>query len=132
MKILVVDTYYDKFLKSFYKNNTNQKNKTYENQHISLLDSCFGTSDSYTFFLKKNKIEAKDLIVNCIPLQKIWAKENNVSYSNLKFNIPHKLLKLPILRKVFGNLQGLYSIVREQIKAYKPDILYCQDLSFFT
>ena len=132
MKILFIDTYYEKFLKNFYKNNIYQKNKSYKDQHMSLLDSCFGTSDSYSFFLKKNKIEAKDLIVNCFPLQNKWAKENDISYSNLKLKIPYKLLKLPLFRKLFSNLQVLYSIVREQIRSYKPDILYCQDLSFFT
>ncbi len=132
MKILLVDTYYDKFLKTFYEKNLYQKNFNYSEELSKLLDTSFGTSDSYSFYLKKNKIEAEDLIVNSLPLQNKWAIENGIKHSNLKFKIPHKLLKFPLLRRTFGNLQGLYRITKEQIKAFKPDILYCQDLSFFT
>ena len=131
MKILIVDTYYDKFLKTIYKKNPDLNNSNYHNQIKHIFDYSFGTSDSYSHYLNKNKIEAKELIVNCLPLQKKWAKENNIKHSNLRFKIPHKFLKLSLFSKTFVNSQALYNIAREQIKIEKPDILYCQDLSFF-
>ena len=70
MKILFVDTYYKKFLKSFYEINPNLKKSNYDNQLFSLLNSNFGTSDSYSYYFKKNDWEAKDIIVNCLPIQK--------------------------------------------------------------
>ena len=90
MKILFVDTYYEKFLKSFYKKNSNLKNNEYEKQLNHLLRSNFGTSDSYSYYFKKNNWEAKDLIVNCISIQKEWAKNNNIKLSKIGSNIPHK------------------------------------------
>ena len=74
MKILIVDTYYDKFLKTFYKKNPTLKNLEYNFQLKALLDSNFGTSDTYSYYFNKNNWEAKDLIVNSFFLQKEWAK----------------------------------------------------------
>ena len=131
MKILIVDTYYDKYLKIFYKKNPNLKNCEYDFQIKSLLNSNFGTSDTYSYYLNKNNWEASDLIVNCLILQKKWAENKDIKLSKLRSMIPHKFLKLPIIGKKLGNMNGLLDIAKEQIKAYKPEILYCQDLSFF-
>ena len=132
MKILLVDTYYDNFLKTFYKNNKYKNESNYEKQITSLLEENFGTSDAYSFFLRKNNIEAKDLIVNCRNLQKTWAENNNLKYSNIDLKVPHKFSKIPFLGKRISSLKILYKIAKEQIKVFKPDILYCQDISFFS
>ncbi len=132
MKILLVDTYYDNFLKTFYKKNKYLNKINYEKQITSLLEENFGTSDAYSFFLRKNNIEAKDLIVNCRKLQKTWAENNNFKYSNIDFKMPHKFSKIPFLGKRISSLKVLYQIAKEQIKAFKPDVLYCQDISFFS
>ena len=75
MKILIVDTYYDKFLKTFYKINSNLKNSEYNSQLKALLNSNFGTSDAYSYYFNKNNWEAEDLIGNCLYLQKEWEKK---------------------------------------------------------
>ena len=59
------------------------------------------------------------------------AKIKISKYLNLYLKYPHKFLKLPIIGRKLGNINGLLDIAKEQIKAYKPEILYCQDLSFF-
>lgn len=131
MKILLIDTYYDKFLKSFYNKNINLEKKEYYYQKNSLLNSCFGTSDSYSYFLRKNNWEAEDLIVNCFPLQKKWSQENNFKLSKIRPKIPHRLFKLPLIRNVLINSHGIIDVAKKQIKKYQPDIIYCQDISFF-
>ncbi len=131
MKILLVDTYYDNFLKTFYKNNKYLKSSNYERQLEKLLEESFGTSDSYSFFLRKNNIEAEDLIVNCRSLQKAWAEINNLKYSNIGLKVPYKFSKIPFIGKRLGTLKVLFQIAIEQIRAIKPDVLYCQDISFF-
>ena len=131
MKILIVDTYYDKFLKTFYKKNPTLKNLEYNFQLKALLDSNFGTSDTYSYYFNKNNWEAKDLIVNSFFLQKEWAKNNDIKISKLRSKIPHKFFKLPIIGKKLVNKNELLDVAKEQIKAFKPEILYCQDLSFF-
>ena len=131
MKILFIDTYYENFQKAFYRKNKSLKNCNYKVQINSLLNESFGTSDAYSYYLNKEKILAQDLIVNCIYLQKKWAKENKINFSNFRLKIPHKFFKIPFIGKSFSNLPGLYEIAKAQIKIFKPDILYCQDLSFF-
>lgn len=131
MKILIVDTYYDKFLKTFYKKNPTLKNLEYNFQLKALLDSNFGTSDTYSYYFNKNNWEAKDLIVNSFFLQKEWAKNNDIKISKLRSKIPHKFFKLPIIGKKLVSKNELLDVAKEQIKAFKPEILYCQDLSFF-
>jgi len=132
VKILFIDTYYDNFQKAFYKKNKNIKNTSYKNQLYALLYESFGTSDSYSHYLKKEKIVAEDLLVNCEYLQGKWAKENNLNVSNLHLKIPHKFFKIPFIGKSLSNFPGLYDIAKAQINCFKPDILYCQDLSFFS
>ena len=131
MKILIIDTYYDKFLKTFYKKNTTLKNSEYDFQLKALLNTNFGTSDAYSYYFNKNNWEAKDLIVNNFFLQKEWGKNNNIKISELRSKIPHKFFKFPIIGKKLVYFNRLFDISKEQIKAFKPDILYCQDLSFF-
>ena len=131
MKILIVDTYYDRFLKLFYKRNPNLKNCEYDFQLKALLNSNFGTSDTYSYYFNKNNWEARDLIVNCLFLQRKWGEEKDIKISELRSKIPHKFFKLPIIGEKLGSFTGLLDIAKEQIKAFKPEILYCQDLSFF-
>jgi len=131
VKILIVDTYYDKYLEIFYKKNPDLKKCEYDFQLKALLNSNFGTSDAYSYYFNKNNWEACDLIVNCLFLQNEWCKNKDIKISKLISKIPHKFLKLPIIGRKLGNMNGLLDIAKEQIKAYKPEILYCQDLSFF-
>ena len=132
MKILFIDTYYEDFQKAFYKKNRYLKNCNYKFQIDTLLDASFGTADSYSYYLQKENILAEDLIVNCINLQKKWAQENKLNFSDMRLKIPHKFFKIPLIAKGFTILPALYDIAISQINYFKPDILYCQDLSFFS
>jgi hypothetical protein len=131
MKILIVDTYYAAFLTRFYAEQHQLKNEDYTTQLQTLLNACFGTSDFYSRHLNELGCEAKDLVVNCVALQQSWAKANNVPLSKLALKVPHRLFRLPVLGKILADLPGLMDVAIAQIKAAKPDVLYCQDLSFF-
>lgn len=131
MKILIVDTYYAAFLARLYAQKEGLANTDYQTQLQTLLNACFGTSDFYSRHLNVLGCEAQDLVVNCVPLQKTWAKANNIPLSQLALKVPHRLYRLPIVGKFLANLPGLMDIAIAQIKAAKPDVLYCQDLSFF-
>jgi spore maturation protein CgeB len=131
MKLLIIDTYYAAFLAHFYANQDDLDKADYQTQLQSLIDACFGTSDFYSHHLNELGCEAQDLVVNCVPLQKRWAKENHVPLSQLALKVPHRLFRLPVLGKILADLPGLMDVAVAQIKAAKPDVLYCQDLSFF-
>ncbi len=131
MKIVIVDTYYPAFLSHFYAQQRGLAVADYPTQLRALLNACFGTSDFYSRHLNALGCEAQDLIVNCVPLQQAWALANNVPLSQLALKVPHRLFRLPILGKVLAKLPGLMDVAIAQIRAAKPDVLYCQDLSFF-
>jgi spore maturation protein CgeB len=131
MKILIVDTYYQAFLKRFYQANGNLQQADYNTQLHHLLDACFGTSDFYSRHLNELGCEAHDLVVNCLPLQQAWAKAHQVPLSALALKVPHRFFRLPLVGAWLANLPGLLEVAVAQIKAARPDVLYCQDLSFF-
>ena len=131
MRIAIVDTYYPRFLAAHYRGNLGLGRTSFENQRQLLLDTCFGTSDYYSRHLNQLGCEAQDLIVNCVPLQKRWAKENNVSMSTLAMRVPHRTFRLPVIGTWLSSLPGLLEVAIAQVRRYKPDVLYCQDLSFF-
>jgi hypothetical protein len=131
MKIIIVDTYYAAFLARFYAQRNELATADYADQLQALLDACFGTADFYSRHLNALGCEAQELIVNCVPLQQSWARANNVPLSKLALKVPHRLFRVPVLGKFLADLPGLMDVAVAQIKAAKPDVLYCQDLSFF-
>jgi len=131
MKILIVDTYYPAFLARFYAQQSGLAAADYPTQLQTLLNACFGTSDFYSRHLNALGCVAQDLVVNCVPLQEVWARANNVPLSQLALKVPHRLFRVPMLGKFLADLPGLMDVAIAQIKASKPDVLYCQDLSFF-
>jgi spore maturation protein CgeB len=131
MRIVIVDTYYPRFLMSAYENSPYLIDASYDEQHKVLIDSIFGTSDFYSHYLNSLGCEAQDLIANCLPLQSKWAKEQNFPLSSLASIIPPRFYRAPILGNIFARLPGLMDVAVEQIKKAKPDVLYCQDLTFF-
>lgn len=131
MKIQFIDTYYPAFLTSFYAENQFLEGESYQAQLQSLLSACFGTSDFYSRHLNSLGCEAQDLVVNCVPLQQAWAAANGVPFSKLAIRVPHRLFRLPLVGRYLARLPGLIDVAVAQIKATRPDVLYCQDLSFF-
>lgn len=131
MKIVVLDTYYPRFLQTQYVGNAGLGNRPYAEQRERLLDAVFGTSDFYSRHLNEMGHDAQDLIVNCVPLQAAWARENKVAFSALALKVPHRLFRVPVVGRWLAGLPGLVEIAVAQIQASRPDVLYCQDLSFF-
>src|SRR3569832_239217 len=72
-----------------------------------------------------------DLIVNAKALQSTWARENGVSFSPLALNVPFRAFRLPVVGSWLASLPGLVEIAVAQLEQLKPDVLYCQELSFF-
>ncbi|MBX3611673.1 MAG: glycosyltransferase [Hydrogenophaga sp.] len=131
MKILIVDTYYAAFLARLYADQPVLSSQSSDLQRRALLDACFGTSDFYSRHLNELGCDAQDLIVNCVPLQQAWAAENKVPLSKLALKVPHRVFRLPLVGKFLSSLPGLLEVAIAQVKAFRPDVLYCQDLSFF-
>jgi hypothetical protein len=132
MRIALLDTYYPRFLTAYYAANPALAGQSYEQQRRALLDQAFGTADFYSRHLRELGHEAEDLIVNCTPLQSTWAHENGVSFSALVAALPPRLLRLPAVGPLLSAIPGLANAAVEQIKRFRPDVLYCQDLWVLT
>jgi spore maturation protein CgeB len=131
MRVVILDTYYPRFLKTFYAKHAGLRHAPAQEQNQALLKAAFGTSDFYSRHLKSLGVDAHDLIVNCVPLQKTWATENEVSFSAWALRLPHRTFRLPVIGARLAALPGLMEVAVAQIRSLKPDVLYCQDLSFF-
>lgn len=127
MKFIILDHYYDIFLRAFYNNQAVLLNTSYDFQHNQLMDQCFGTADFYSENLKLLGHEAEDIIINCEPLQKQWAKEHGLKVNTHKPQIKIRRRKgIPVPSFRFDK-EWLREVVVAQIKASRPDVLYVQD-----
>lgn len=141
MKVLILDTYYPRFLEAVYRHTPGLASKPYSAQLQHLLAECFGTSDFYCRPLRELGVDAADIIVNCAPLQLRWVQEHGPRTLARSVAGPRR----GILRSLVTRLRGdqdippvafrsadAEAIALEQIRAFAPDVLYCQDLSFFS
>ena len=126
MRILILDTYYPPFLRDHYAKRPGLAERSYAEQHRELLDRCFGTSDSYSRHLAELGHETAEIVANCKPLQLAWARENGrTRLALIRTRVPGRY-------GIAAQIQLLQRIALSQMEAFDPDILYCQDLSFFT
>jgi len=131
MKIAIFDTYYARFLTQFYADRPELIKSASEKQTDALLASAFGTSDFYSRHLAQAGCEVLDIIGNCVPLETAWAEEHRVPFSKWAMKLPHRLFRVPGIGPWLASLPGLLEIAMARVKHFKPDVLYCQDLSFF-
>ena len=121
MKIFIVNTdYYS--LSQFYSKNPNFDDLTYLKQNNIRMNSLIGTADFYSSNLKLLGYDAWDVIANIEPMQKRWIKENKIKFNEYKFNISFKKGFFPWVSK--KKKQWLFDILREQVKLFKPDVIY--------
>ena len=118
MKVVVVDTYYGAFLRSHYSAEPDLADAAYEEQHAALMARLFGTSDFYSRHLRALGHEAVEVVANCLPLQRRWARERG-GRKKLPGYLPERVL-VPALRR----------LLVQQIESLKPDIVYVQDLAW--
>jgi hypothetical protein len=111
MRVLIVDTCYPAFLDAHYAEQPSLVDASYEVQWRALMDRFFGTCDSYSHYLGKLGHEAHEVVANCQPLQRAWARERGIQ---LKTRI-----------RPFRD----QSLVVEQAEEFQPDVVYAQDLN---
>lgn len=130
MKIAIVDPYYPAFLAATYRASPELAQRPYADQLQALLEACFGTSDFYSRHLRSLGCDAIDVIGNCMPLQAKWARDSGLRISTL-MRVPAGIHRIPLLGRWLAGLPGLLDVAMAQVRSFKPDVLYCQNLSFF-
>lgn len=131
MKILIVDSYYPRFLQGVLEQ-IQQGQPGHDAMLERLLSLRFGTADFYSRNLRALGHDARDLVFNCEPLQRQWALEHGMGLLGGGLRLPGRLARLPLLRRLVPPDESLLQIAIRQIQAFKPDVLYLQDLNLFT
>lgn len=93
-------------IRNIYKNNQEIKSLSYLEQIKKISESFSMWPGDYSYYLNKLNYETNDIMFNVENLQKQWAKEHN------------------------SNKTGIDLLI-EQIKFYKPNILFLQHTSAF-
>jgi hypothetical protein len=119
LRVAVVDTYYPAFLAAHYADRPGLADRPYEEQLRSLMERQFGTSDAYSHELRGLGHEAADLIVNAPELQRAWRGDGRLS-------------ALPGRLGAAARHRFLHATARAQIDAFDPEVVYVQDLWFFS
>lgn len=119
MRVAIVDTYYPAFLAAHYAERPALAERPYEEQLSSLMERQFGTTDAYSHELRGLGHEAADFIVNAPELQQAWRGGR-------------RLPQLPGRLGAAQRRRFLHGTAMAQIRDYDPDVVYLQDLWFFT
>jgi hypothetical protein len=120
MKFLIIDTYYQGFLRAIYSRNPGLSGQSYEAQWRQLMDQGFGTADFYSANLRDQGHEAHEVVANCDALQRRWAREH----------APILWAAYPVYRWMPRTKQWQLSVLKKQVEKFDPDIVYVQDVNW--
>lgn len=111
MRFLRLDAIYPAYLRQFYDKHPQLAGEPYANQHAALLRDAAHWADFWSTALAKLGYETTDILGNADTMQRTWARENNVAFTEDNW---------------------LFEIVAAQIKAYRPDILFLSNHHTYT
>jgi len=116
VRILIVDTCYPAFLAAHYARNPGLESRPYDEQWRALMETFFGTADSYSYHLRALGHEAHEVVANCAPLQLAWVREQGVR-----------------LRRFARPPRGREEqIILAQAREFGPDVVYVQNLAYLS
>jgi spore maturation protein CgeB len=110
MKVQFLTSYYPPFLSKFFASHKEIKDESYDAIMTALLSEHFADTGALVFHVQKAGHQTSLIISNCELLQKKWALENNVNYSEQNWEL---------------------EIAAAQIKKFKPDIFYLESVFQF-
>lgn len=107
-RFIKVTSFYKNFLQSYEAANPDVLTLSYEKQHRHLMSQGYGYSNYFPHYLQQNYgIHGHEIIHNARHMQNAWAREHGTELT--------------------GN-----RLLLEQLKSYKPEILFIQDSANFT
>ncbi len=127
LKFMIVDTYYPRFLESFYATHPDADSADYEGTLAQVMAECFGTADFYSTNLRALGHEALDVIANDERLQAKWAAEHHRTPSDPP-PLQALLLRVPYARRWSPYIDLTLRALLDRVAAEKPDVLYLQDV----
>ena len=114
MRFLILDTCYPAFLQAHYSREPGLARRPYAEQWRALMDTFFGTADSYSYALGQLGHKAHEVVANCPPLQEAWLREHGGRPGAAPFRLRRE------------------RIVLAQARELRPDVVYVQNLRAFS
>jgi spore maturation protein CgeB len=111
MRILKLGVYYPTYLAQFYRAHPDLEGADYATQHAALMHDGFGSADFWTSAFGNLGYVTTDLVVNAEPLQRAWCAEHGLPWPGGEWPL---------------------AVSREQVKAFRPDVLLVADYSTVT
>ena len=103
-------TVYPGYTEQFLADNPDYRSLSYQQLYERFVGSHYGWANYYARSLNALGCEAQDMIADVEPLQKAWARERGVA---------------------FGQDNWRHDIVLAQVKSFRPDVIFLQDLYSF-
>lgn len=122
MKFLIINIDYRNFLDWLYRTHAGLEKQPFEAQMKARMDTLFGTADFYSNNIRKLGHEAWDVIPNIMPMQRQWARENQLRLESTKWNLRRLHGVIPWITR--DHTASLFALMEAQIKHYRPDVLY--------
>lgn len=128
MRILILDSAYKAFLNAFYRDNPEAARWPYDRQWAAIMSEFFGVADAYSHSLRKAGHEAHEILWNAGALQQAWANEHGLVMRKPR-RVPGRKGLLPwLVPSPYDD--AAHQILEAQIKDWKPDVLYVQEMNY--
>lgn len=127
MRIAICDAYYQGAISDLYHRRAGLLDAGYEAQHRAVIDLHLGTGDAYSVGLGAAGHAAVELLSNVDVVQAAWAREHGVARA-ARLGLERSG---SVVRRAARQLL-LHQVIRAQIEALDADVVYVQDLSFFS
>jgi len=111
MKLLKLTTAYPIYIRKFYRSRPSLGSHSYNEQKEKMDYDAYGWADFWSHALKPLGYDVTEVTINVKPMQLAWARENGIAFSERSW---------------------LTDIPYEQIRYFKPDILFVEESSAFT
>lgn len=124
MKILILANSSPGFFSTHYNEEAKFRNYSYDDLEKYRVDSHYHPADFYAYNLRLLGHDAKVANINDYYMQSAWARENSFKHSDREqYTLIWRKKVIPWIRKK-SSRNWMYDILREQIRLYKPDIIY--------
>jgi len=122
LRVLVIDTCYPAFLAEHDAQRPGLERAPYDEQLAALMARRFGTSDAYSHELRRLGHDAVEVIANSPRLQRAWAAEHG------RERLLATMTELPTRAGAAARHLFARRVLRAQVAAFDPDVVYFQDL----
>lgn len=125
MKLQFLTTYYSPFLNAFYIRHPHFLQLSYQQMLDKILEEYFADTGALYHHAIKHQNSCFLIIANCEPMQKQWAKENNVVYSKANWEKEIAMAQIKFFAPDVFYIESIFNYFGDFLKEAKP---YCKSI----